>query len=149
MPIPIWAAVIMLTSFAPSPIARVDLSGLRSLIMVTTFAFCFGLTRHASTTFAFSQRSVNIFKKLTSFISKIEVSVSPETTTAFSRPCLVTFCCESKFASSDLIFLGLTSLTMNMFMCLLSNLHEYPILIAVSTLSPVKTHTFIPALFRS
>jgi len=51
----------MLTSFAPSPIAKVIFSGNLSLIRHTISAFYAGLTRHANTTFALSAASKNIY----------------------------------------------------------------------------------------
>jgi len=51
----------MLTSFAPSPIAKVIFSGNLSLIRQTMSAFYAGLTRHANTTFALSAASKNIY----------------------------------------------------------------------------------------
>jgi len=58
MPTPIWAAVIMLTSLAPSPMARVVMLSLPFLLflsrmMLTIKAFYFGETLQASTTLTY------------------------------------------------------------------------------------------------
>lgn len=50
MPTPTWAAVIMLTSFAPSPIANVEQLGFSFLTKVTTSYFYFGETLQHKTT---------------------------------------------------------------------------------------------------
>jgi hypothetical protein len=49
----------MLTSLAPSPIAKVIFSGNLSLMRQTISAFYAGLTLHAKTTFALSAASKN------------------------------------------------------------------------------------------
>ena len=58
---PIWAAVIMLTSFAPSPIAKVVIFSFSffSFTIFTISAFYLGETLQAITTFAYSQRVKN------------------------------------------------------------------------------------------
>ena len=147
MPTPICAAVIILTSFAPSPIARVVLWGLRPFIITTISAFYFGLTRQAKTTFASSHKSMNSFLKSSSYW--ITPRVSPSTITALSLTYLVILWLPFASTNSTLSLVGCVSLNMNMFIALCKRLHECPILIAVSTLSPVSTHTWIPAFFRS
>ena len=147
MPTPICAAVIILTSFAPSPIASVVLWGLRPFIINTISAFYFGLTRQARTTFAPSHRSMNSFFRSSSYW--IVARVSPSTITALSLTYLVILWLPLASTNSTLSFIGCVSLSMNMFMALCKRLHECPILIAVSTLSPVSTHTWIPAFLRS
>jgi len=49
IPIPTWAAVIIETSLAPSPIARVTIDGSSYLTIVTSSAFCFGVILLATT----------------------------------------------------------------------------------------------------
>lgn len=82
MPIPTWAAVIMFTSFAPSPIARVVSDGLLLRTIVTISAFCLGLTLQAMTTLAAYASSRN--SCLTLGFLVILMSESPATMTAFS-----------------------------------------------------------------
>jgi hypothetical protein len=63
------AAFIMLTSFEPSPIARVVLFLYRSFIIRTIFAFYFGETLLAITESALSQRSMSLYcRKSDSYI---------------------------------------------------------------------------------
>jgi hypothetical protein len=59
MPTPQCAAMIMLTSFAPSPIASVYAFGLAYLIIVTISAFYFGDTLHPTTTLHLSPIQTN------------------------------------------------------------------------------------------
>lgn len=49
----------MLTSFAPSPIAKVYLFGFASLTKVTTYAFCLGETLQPKTTLHLSEIFIN------------------------------------------------------------------------------------------
>lgn len=44
MPTPTWAALIIFTSLAPSPMARVEILGLLSLTRVTIYYFYLGET---------------------------------------------------------------------------------------------------------
>ena len=89
MPIPICAAVIMFTSLAPSPMAKVVFSGCLLRIIITISAFYLGLTRQARTTFAPSHKSMNSFTIASS--SCIVASVSPATTTALALAYFVKF----------------------------------------------------------
>jgi len=59
IPTPTLAELIILTSLAPSPIARVVFKGCFSHIIRTTSAFYFGETQQAITTFIFSEISMN------------------------------------------------------------------------------------------
>jgi len=79
---PTWAAVIMFTSFAPSPIERVVDPGFFPLTIVTISAFYFGETLQAITTLASRARSKN--SSLTLSFLAILIRESPATTTAFS-----------------------------------------------------------------
>lgn len=63
IPIPIWAADIIQTSLAPSPIDNVEESDLYSLIRHTTYYFYKGLTRQHSTDDTFSAASTKAFCK--------------------------------------------------------------------------------------
>lgn len=75
IPTPTWAAVIIFTSFAPSPIANVLTSGCNFLIIKTRSAFCFGLTLHAKTTWADLSASAN--RSLKYEIFEIFTKLSP------------------------------------------------------------------------
>ena len=143
MPIPTCAAVIIFTSFAPSPIARVFLFGLFLLIIVTISAFCFGLTLQAITTFADWESSKN--SALTLGLLVILINESPATITALSRASSVCFC-----SALDWVICSMTALVdlasiIKVSMSTLRRLQEMPMFIAVSILSPVSTQTFIPA----
>ena len=61
IPTPTCAAVIMLTSLAPSPIDSVVLLGCFCLIMFTISAFYFGETLQAKTTVTLSARVMNSY----------------------------------------------------------------------------------------
>ena len=141
------AAVIILTSLEPSPIATVFLSGFLSRIIFTISAFYFGLTRQARTTLAPSQRSMKIFTISSS--AWIVAKVSPATITALS---LIIFD-KAWFASASYISIltlfGLIYCKVNIFIESWSNWQEVPILIAVSTLSPVSTQSCTPARLMS
>ena len=74
---------------------------------------------------------------------------SPDTITAASCTNYVTACSLRESAICSKTCLGVSPLMMNWFMSLLRSLHEYPMLIAVSILSPVRTQTLIPASFMN
>lgn len=137
----------MLTSFAPSPIASVVFSGFLFLIIKTTSAFYFGLTLHASTTLAPSQRSTNLDSISLSYC--IVESVSPATMTAFCLTFLVYVCDSKCFSISEAITLASLAWRINIFISLSRSLQEWPIFMAVSTLSPVRTQTLIVAFLIS
>ena len=80
--------MIILTSLAPSPIAKVTFFGYLNLIKFTISAFCFGETRHANTTSAKSVAPTKISLKIS--LAIISVSVAPPTIIAY-------FFCEPKF----------------------------------------------------
>jgi hypothetical protein len=73
----------MLTSFAPSPIAKVFASGYIYLTMITISAFYFGLTRQANTTEALSINFINIL--FNAEILFILTKLSPEIISAKSQ----------------------------------------------------------------
>ena len=83
IPTPTCAAVIMLTSFAPSPMAKVLASGCKLRTMLTMSAFYFGLTLQARTTSARSTRPIS--KSLSAVILAILTKLSPEIMTARGR----------------------------------------------------------------
>lgn len=86
---PTWAAVIIFTSLAPSPIAKVVLSGLDALTILTISAFYFGDTLQARTTLAALANSKN--SSLTLSFLHILMSASPLTMTPFSLTSSVNF----------------------------------------------------------
>lgn len=133
----------MLTSFAPSPIAKVFLVGLFLLIIVTISAFCFGLTLHAKTTLAFYESSKNSALSLGLFV--ILINESPATITALSLASSVCFCSALDWVICNMTALVDLASIIKVSMSTLRRLQEIPMLIAVSILSPVSTHTFIPA----
>jgi len=77
IPTPTWAYKIMLTSFAPSPIARVTFFGNLLFIMFTISAFCWGETLQAKTTSTLSEQFKNL--NLISSILSIILNDAPAT----------------------------------------------------------------------
>ena len=141
----------MLTSLAPSPIAKVvilssSLGFLGSifLINVTISAFCFGETRHAITTFCKIARLMNSLRSLG--FDVILESCSPSTTKAVSLYYPIIFFLTWKLQSYKKISYVVLVSTMKISVSLESNAQLKPMLMAVSTLSPVSTHNFIVAL---
>ena len=135
----------MLTSLAPSPIERVTLLGNLFLIMLTMSAFCFGDTLHASTTSELSEASRNASLK-SSYLSMI-VKDAPATTIA----CFLNLCPSRIFFLTYSILFKSSSWSDSYIIwrsIKLSNRPaDTPIFIAVSILSPVRTHTLIPTSF--
>mmetsp|Transcript_9112 Transcript_9112/g.9888 ORF Transcript_9112/g.9888 Transcript_9112/m.9888 type:complete len:302 (+) Transcript_9112:289-1194(+) len=143
MPIPICASRIMETSLAPSPTAMVT-SFMLCLTNRTTRAFCRGVTRQqitASHSRAISRKSVC---SLASF--KIISSGSP----SMMIPCFADFpdLISISFNCSR-ILLGATSDILIKDMLGVIKLQFFPTFSAVSNLSPVKTQTLIPAVWKS
>jgi len=66
IPTPTSAFMIMETSLAPSPIARVVFLGKRFFTKLTTSPFCYGVTRHAITTSLMSDKVKNSCKTVSS-----------------------------------------------------------------------------------
>ena len=77
------------------------------------------------------------------------VRVSPATITALSLAYLVKFWLPLASVISMRTFFGLVSSKINMFIYMCSNSHECPMLMAVSTLSPVSTQSCTPARLMS
>mmetsp|Transcript_589 Transcript_589/g.1138 ORF Transcript_589/g.1138 Transcript_589/m.1138 type:complete len:273 (-) Transcript_589:1098-1916(-) len=165
MPTPTCAFWIIVTSFAPSPIARVIGSGLiPSRTISTSNAFCRGLTRQAMTTLQAMLSSSNM--PLRKSLSMIDLSVGPVmtrarwsrlafwsspflgTSSASSFSCSTPRSCRTRFSSRKFIFSGCVSVRRRTVIPGWSTLQLYPMLMAVSTLSPVKTHSLIPASAR-
>ena len=131
-----------MTSFAPSPIASVISLGCAFLTVKTSSAFYLGETQQARTTFILSANLMN--SCVSSFLLKIFTKASPETIIACLKhlDANLIFCASISFSITSLVELP----SMMYYSILLSsNSHEYPMLIAVSILSPVKTQTLIPA----
>mmetsp|Transcript_49780 Transcript_49780/g.128075 ORF Transcript_49780/g.128075 Transcript_49780/m.128075 type:complete len:252 (-) Transcript_49780:654-1409(-) len=146
----------MVTSFAPSPIESVNGSGFTPfLTKLTISAFWLGDTRHATTAlhiFANSSSLGLIFlsSALQSSSSLIFVKVGPS---MMSERCSkVLPRCSERAASCWLMILsaaaGSSSLIIIFSILLLRRLHAYPMLMAVSCLSPVSTQIFKPPLAR-
>mmetsp|Transcript_30716 Transcript_30716/g.30207 ORF Transcript_30716/g.30207 Transcript_30716/m.30207 type:complete len:236 (-) Transcript_30716:624-1331(-) len=142
MPMPTCALVIMLTSLAPSPMAREVMAGYCLRSIMTTSAFCLGETRQHSTDCAVEHRSKNSSRTLSFCV--ILKSVSPPTTTLVFV-LAISFWSRMKpviwIMTSWLVVASTTKISMS---CS-SSAQEYPMLMAVSTLSPVNTHSLIPA----
>lgn len=151
----------MLTSFAPSPIASVETFGLFSRTKLTICCFYFGETLQQSTElqwFVIIIRSVfgpsciawisaspvmiNALLSRTLFDASMFFSIAFLTSRSYRRISL-------RLTSSSLSASSFFTFTICWFKSWLSNLHENPMLIAVSTLSPVSTQTLIPADFSA
>lgn len=129
MPTPTWAVLIILTSFAPSPILSVVHLFLR--ISHTISCFCFGVTR---------QHIIDL-QELTSY-SNFYYSVTfsksyPVTTKQHYLPS--GYCFRYASTSSTLSFHVTVAMSSE------RRPHEIPILMAVYLLSPVNIQTFTPA----
>ena len=123
--------------------ARVVTSGCLFLTISTTSAFCLGETLQAKTTEAFSASSKNSFLTLSFF--EIFKRDSPATMTLFGLANYVSFynlLCSVIWSMISLVPLAST---MKVSISVFKSAQEYPILIAVSILSPVNTHTLMPA----
>ena len=139
------AAFIMLTSLLPSPIARAVLFRYLSFIINTILAFCFGDTLVAITDSALSQRSKSLYWRNSD--SWILFSVAPVTMSvklfwvASSRSLIEVkalfsyFLILIKFLQSRVISTAPSFI----------NPQLRPMLMAVSTLSPVIIQVLIPA----
>ncbi|KAH3667397.1 hypothetical protein OGAPHI_003046 [Ogataea philodendri] len=145
MPTPTWAAWIIETSLAPSPIASNRAFFFR-FTRRTTRAFCSGETRQQITAL---QRTAISRSRSSRSDSKAKPSDFPSMTKANE---LMSSCdnwllrkisaLSSKFSLVSRLD---SSFTINRFMSSLSSLQLIPMLIAVSCLSPVNTQTLIPA----
>ena len=136
----------MLTSLAPSPIAKVTFLGNLFLIMLTISAFYFGETRHARTTSTLSDAERNILRRLSllSMVTREDPATIIAFLTVLDSGSSISFCTSVNLVSNS-------STSFSSMMCyyiiLSNNPADIPIFIAVSILSPVRTHTFIPTDF--
>ena len=149
MPTPTWAELIMFTSFAPSPIAKVvrfssPSSGF-SLTIITISAFCFGDTLQASTTLEFFAKLRNSKSNLSFLDYVILANCSPPMTTAMSlvRPMSAYLFAQSLIYLYNSFVLGASSKKISISSS--SSLQLKPMFIAVSILSPVSTQSFTSA----
>lgn len=141
MPTPICASIIIGTSLAPSPTDKVIHLPF-AFARATTSDFYFGETLQQTTELAVIPKSK---KTLASFsFSKTIVSVNPSITIAFYGFIGVDFQASDNLlrSSSSLLELKIISSIESS----LIKLQLLPISIAVSYLSPVKTHILIPAV---
>mmetsp|Transcript_18807 Transcript_18807/g.45094 ORF Transcript_18807/g.45094 Transcript_18807/m.45094 type:complete len:209 (-) Transcript_18807:187-813(-) len=142
MPIPTWAACIMGTSLAPSPIARVE--QLRaSFIIFTTRAFCFGDTRQQTVAEHLVHNSKKSSRSSSCVSSKTKVRVGPSMMTPRSREAPISL--ASSVLSWSLHSSNVSALMILNSISSLSRAQLVPMLMAVSCLSPVSIHTLIPA----
>ncbi len=117
MPTPTWAVVIMFTSFAPSPIERVTLSGNLSLTTCTMSAFYLGETLQAKTTSTTTPISRN--QVLRSALSIMYRSDSPLTIratfcfSAFSLRTLLPSSSSSLMSSSLFLITNIYSISLS------------------------------------
>ena len=144
IPTPTCASVIILTSLAPSPMAKVTAKGRSCLTMMTISAFCLGETLHASTTEA---RKASAMQMSLSFgCLTILVRLSPDTIKA---NCFSLEMYRFYVFSAYLIYLQIsTDLFSSIIYLVISSVRSSqakPMLMAVSILSPVRTHNLIPA----
>jgi len=151
IPTPTCAALIIFTSLAPSPIASVETSGLASLTNVTICYFCFGETLQQSTEEQLFVIAIinDLGPSIIAWINASPVIINAlfvlgllNASTFFSMEFLTyRSCFRISFRHSSSVRLFLVFM-MYYLRSLESNLHEKPMLIAVSTLSPVRTHTY-------
>lgn len=139
----------MLTSFAPSPIAKVVFWGNLFFIIFTMSAFCFGETLQANTTSTESEAFKNM--SLISSLESINKRDAPATIIAYFLLFFDYKVLILRFSKISSIFFynefGSTSSIMWLSISWSNNPAETPIFIAVSILSPVRTQTLIPAFF--
>mmetsp|Transcript_144952 Transcript_144952/g.361558 ORF Transcript_144952/g.361558 Transcript_144952/m.361558 type:complete len:281 (+) Transcript_144952:992-1834(+) len=147
MPIPTCAPWIMGTSLAPSPIASVIAFGFCMRTSSTSSRFCIGESRQHTHELLATATSYSAVFALAS--DKMWPTDLPSRTMACLR--------GMPFNESSLLERGTSlslvvhsrgddvSTTLTIFMPASSNLHDLAISTAVSTLSPVSTHTRIPA----
>ena len=138
--------MIIATSFAPSPIARVILLGLRALTIDTIAPFYYGDTLQAKTASTLSHMFKNTSSVSTS--DSILVRLSPDMIKAY----FVLF--EDLMLSSAILSYCFmpsisTESTRCYFISVFNSPAENPIFTAVSTLSPVRTQTFTPTDFKA
>mmetsp|Transcript_71799 Transcript_71799/g.226843 ORF Transcript_71799/g.226843 Transcript_71799/m.226843 type:complete len:223 (-) Transcript_71799:112-780(-) len=163
MPTPMSAAWIIPTSLAPSPIASVvHPADLTSLV---TRAFCKGETRQQITAAHKLPASRNLALRSSvsaqasawpSMIMACSPSPSPPRALAITSPsCLPTAACPSSLAStlsplpSAAKTSGVSEVTLCATMSLRRSEHAKPMFMAVSLLSPVSTHSLMPARART
>ena len=147
----------MLTSLAPSPMAKVVLSGNLCFIIFTTSAFYFGETLQAKTTSTLSDAAKKVF--LSSSSASIEASDEPATMIPWvflSGPSPLSAFFFASASHSDRIFRNCSpslSASPSLISCYTmagsNSPVDKPIIFAVPTLSPVSTQTLIPARFMN
>ena len=134
----------MFTSLAPSPIDKVTFFGYLFLIIFTISAFYLGDTLHARTTSALSEHFRNVLRSLSTW--SITVSEAPATIIDYFLfwQLLIPLKQLSSWSDKER---SETASIMCLSMFSSKRPAETPIFIAVSILSPVKTHTLIPVYF--
>ena len=144
---PICAAVIILTSLAPSPIANVVIFSFFffSFTIFTISAFYFGETLQAITTFAYSHSDKNSLRNF--YLVVIFDNQSPPTTTAVFLVYPIYYYYFTNSVNYLYNLFDETSLSTKISVSLSKASQLNPILIAVSILSPVRTQSLIPASF--
>mmetsp|Transcript_19543 Transcript_19543/g.46669 ORF Transcript_19543/g.46669 Transcript_19543/m.46669 type:complete len:204 (+) Transcript_19543:1203-1814(+) len=153
MPQPMCAACIIPTSLAPSPTASVIARSFAFTSSVT-LAFCRGDTRQQTTEWHSRQSARNASSA--SGVSTLSIA-APSTTRPAPRPLPVPFsadppswstCCSrcpSRSATPKLFSGSSSPLRTTRGMSEVKREHETAMLMAVSSLSPVSTHTLSPA----
>lgn len=127
---------------APSPMAKVRLLGKFWRTNLTIWAFYFGETQQQITDLLFK---INLVNNYFSFLdSSTTINTSPEITIEISKPTLSILSFIYFLNSSSITSLSKES-NHTILLYEESKLVENPISMAVSILSPVKTHTLIPA----
>lgn len=141
------ASCIILTSLAPSPMARVTFPS-PSLMSRTTYAFCLGVTLQHTTD---SQNcAIYTNSRLMRRSSMIMASVSPSTRKDFFRFCFMhrlnvsllsrTHCRSASRLGSENLIMVISPYIRR---------HDFAMFSAVSILSPVSIHTLMLAFRRS
>jgi len=144
IPIPIWASVIIGTSFAPSPMAKV-IHFPWDLAIPQTSAFCFGETRQHTT-----EAAVRPSLKKASLVSSsstAKVNVGPSITIAslwiYGSSPSIKFFSGSWYLSFDMSSFLESEVRITIYISCCISLQLLAISIAVSYLSPVRTQSLI------
>lgn len=144
---PTWASLIMETSLAPSPIARVSACGSSCLIMRTTSAFCFGETRQQITASHVLLTRMKLVYKSARSVILINAGASTIRALRYLFFISISFylikSSEQNYSTCSRFFIRYTSKSG------LISLQERAMFSAVLNWSPVSIHTLIPASWKS
>mmetsp|Transcript_63250 Transcript_63250/g.142644 ORF Transcript_63250/g.142644 Transcript_63250/m.142644 type:complete len:238 (-) Transcript_63250:1938-2651(-) len=154
MPMPMLAARIIGTSFAPSPMPRDRMVGTYFLTSRTMRAFCSGDERQTTTETHWVARATNLSAgewqtRAPSWLpSMMKLRVPPSMTSPFFWPSLLNTASERHVSRRWFTSASELLLTMKSFIEPVRRLVDLPISMAVSCLSPVRTQRLILARAR-